>query len=86
VTYTVLVLQRAEKDLAALPQDQQTKILLRIRSLGQNPRPRQAKPLSGPYEGLFRLRSRDYRILYQIKDSEITVLVIRVLHRKEAYR
>ena len=50
------------------------------------PPARQAKLLKGPYEGLYRLRSGDYPILYQVKDREVVVLVIRVLHRREAYR
>lgn len=41
-------------------------------------------PLSGPFDGLYKLRIGDYRVIYAL--SADTVLVIRVAHRREAYR
>ena len=49
------------------------------------PRPRNSKKLSGG-SSRWRLRVRDYRILYEIDDAEKMVRVFRVAHRKEAYR
>lgn len=35
---------------------------------------------------LYRVRAGDYRIIYQIADDELIVLIVRVAHRKDAYR
>ena len=49
--------------------------------------PRQCgKALQGDLSGLWRYRIGDYRVLCDIKDAEVSVLVIRVAHRKEVYR
>ncbi len=49
--------------------------------------PRQAgKPLLWDFEGLYSARRGDYRIVYEILDSETTVLVHRVDHRRSVYR
>ena len=49
--------------------------------------PRQAgKPLLWDFEGLFSARRGDYRIIYEILDSENIVLIHRVDHRRSAYR
>lgn len=49
--------------------------------------PRQAgKPLLWDFEGLFSARRGDYRIIYEILDSEDTVLIHRVDHRRSVYR
>ena len=42
--------------------------------------------LKGEFEGLWRVREGDYRIIYELRQQEVTVLVLRVAHRKEAYR
>lgn len=56
-----------------------------VLSLVADPRPAGVKKLSGP-ESLYRVRVGDYRIVYQIADSELQVLVVRVRHRSTAYR
>lgn len=43
------------------------------------------KPLRCNLKGLYRYRFGDYRIIYEIKESELLMLVIRVAHRKEVY-
>jgi mRNA interferase RelE/StbE len=45
-----------------------------------------AKKLSGPYEGKFRYRVGDYRVICSIEDKELVVLVIELAHRREVYR
>ncbi len=47
--------------------------------------PYNAKRLTGPYTGLFSYRFQDYRIIYEIFEKKITVLVLRIRHRKNAY-
>jgi mRNA interferase RelE/StbE len=44
------------------------------------------KALKGALSGKFRLRVRDYRIIYQKKDDVLTILIVRIGHRKEIYK
>ena len=44
------------------------------------------RTLKGGLKGLRRIRVGDYRILYEIRQNELVVLVVRVVHRHEAYR
>lgn len=43
------------------------------------------KPLKGEYKGKFRLRINQYRVIFQVKDEELIIIVVRVGHRKEVY-
>ena len=54
-------------------------------ALAANPRPKGVKKLSGP-DDLYRIRVGDYRIVYQIHDDRLIVLVVRIGHRKDVYR
>ena len=53
--------------------------------LAANPR-RVGKPLRGHLEGRWTARRGEYRVVYRIEDSIVTVTVIRVSHRRDAYR
>jgi len=53
--------------------------------LYSEPRPRKAKKLSGG-SSRWRIKTGDYRILYEIDDAKKIVNVYRVVHRKDAYR
>jgi mRNA interferase RelE/StbE len=57
----------------------------RIDGLANNPRPRDSEKLQGA-EDLYRIRSGDYRIIYQIAEARLLVLVVRIGHRREVYR
>jgi mRNA interferase RelE/StbE len=43
------------------------------------------KALKGEYKGKFRLRINQYRVVFQVKDDELIIVVVRVGHRKEVY-
>ena len=43
------------------------------------------KPLKGTYEGLWRYRVGQYRLLTQIQDQKLTILMVTITHRKDAY-
>lgn len=75
-----------EKDLLKLPKNEISKILAKIDKLAKNPRPSGIEPLQGKFKGLHRIRSANYRIVYQIIDDRLIVLVVRVSHRREVYR
>jgi mRNA interferase RelE/StbE len=57
----------------------------RIDTLALAPRPAGAKQLAGP-ERFYRIRVGDYRVVYQVLDKILKVLVVRVGHRREVYR
>jgi mRNA interferase RelE/StbE len=76
-----------EKDLRKLGHTAQKKILTYLKDklmLAEDPR-RLGKPLSGEFSGLWRYRVGDYRILAQIEDDALIILVIHVGHRKNVY-
>ena len=72
------------KDLKSLPKSDIKRILSMIDSLSENPRRKGAIKLSG--ENLYRIRQGLYRIIYEIRDNELVVQVIKVGHRSEVYK
>jgi mRNA interferase RelE/StbE len=83
--YALLIKRSAERDLRRLPRALFERVNERILSLRDDPRPHGVRKLSGALEG-WRIRVGDYRILYQIDDEAQTVTIVRVRHRREAYR
>jgi mRNA interferase RelE/StbE len=81
--YRIKVTRAAERDLTALPKSVFKRVDAKIQSLAEDPYPRGAKKLE---DTLFRVRIGDYRIIYQIVSDTITVVIIRVRHRREVYR
>jgi mRNA interferase RelE/StbE len=75
----------AQRDLKALPRDVLPRIIKKIDSLSENPRPTGVEKLSGS-ENSYRVRVGDYRILYGIHDRVLLVLIVKVKHRRESYR
>ena len=76
--YTVHIHQRARKIILKLPKGKQKAIISLLESLADNPRPHGCKRLGGKLHELHRLRSGDYLIVYQIKDKDLIVLVLRI--------
>ena len=83
--YRVLISRTAEKQLKKLPGDIQKKISAVIVSLGIEPRPFGSKKLSASVS-TYRIRSGDYRIIYEIYDREVIVSVLKIGHRKDIYK
>lgn len=82
--YKLVVRRSVAKDLRALPQADIARILARIEALQDDPRPPGCEKLSGLER--YRIRQGVYRILYEIADEVLTVVVVKVGHRREAYR
>jgi mRNA interferase RelE/StbE len=82
--YTVFVERYAQKQIMKLDRKIITVIKNAISGLAENPRSKGYKKLKG--EEAYRIRVRDYRIIYEIDGAKITVIVITVGHRKEVYR
>ena len=85
MAYQVELSNRAKRDLAALAPDLQPRIVKALRTVEANPRPSGIEKLKGE-ENVYRLRVGDYRILYEIHDNQLLVLVIKIGHRREVYR
>ena len=84
--YRVIIKPSASKEIDAVGQKKdRQRIVLRIQSLGENPRPLDCEKLSG-YLDRYRVREGNYRILYSIDDEKLLVDVVKVGHRKDVYR
>ncbi|MDP4000592.1 MAG: type II toxin-antitoxin system RelE/ParE family toxin [bacterium] len=84
-SYRIRIKRSATKELRALPAPARRTLVGRIMKLARDPRPRGVEKLKG-LENAYRIRSGVYRIVYEILDRELVVTVIRVAHRKDAYR
>ena len=82
--YTVIIKKSAQKELDSLPKKLQLRIIGVIDLLAVNPFPPNAKKLQGR-EG-YRIRTNDYRILYQVKQETVTINVFRIGHRNDVYK
>ena len=82
--YKVFFKKSVEKDFKSIPKKDLLKILSKIESLQENPRPVGFEKLTGHER--YRLRQGRYRIVYSIQDNQLTVWVVKVGHRKEIYK
>lgn len=85
MAYSILLAPPAERQLTSLIDSVQKRIVRRLKSLRENPRPQGVKKLAGE-EDLYRIREDTYRIIYTIQDKELNVLVVKIGDRKEVYR
>ncbi|HVS65342.1 MAG TPA: type II toxin-antitoxin system RelE/ParE family toxin [Thermoanaerobaculia bacterium] len=83
--YEVRIKRSAVREIEAIPRKaDRRRILERIGFLAADPRPPAAQKLTG--QERYRLRQGPYRILYSIEDKVLTVFIVLVAHRSEAYR
>jgi len=83
--YKVVYLDAVEEDLKKLDKSTVKKILARIETyLAQDPK-ELGKPLKGDFQGYWRYRWGDYRVIYKISEREILILVLRISKRKDVY-
>lgn len=83
--YVILYKKSVDKDLRRIPKINRETIVKKIQALAENPRPAGVVKLRGS-DDLFRMRHTEYRVIYRLSDNELTVLVIKVGHRREIYR
>ncbi len=81
--YRIEIKRSAAKELETIQGKTRERIVETIRSLAVDPRPPHATKLSG--EEKYRLRQGDYRILYRIQDEVVTVVVVKIGHRRDVY-
>ncbi|MGB5621152.1 MAG: type II toxin-antitoxin system RelE/ParE family toxin [Gammaproteobacteria bacterium] len=83
--YRLSIKPSARKELVAVATKKDRQRIVRlIQSLAEEPRPPGCQKLSG-YDR-YRVRQGNYRILYQIQDNELVVVMVRIGHRREVYR
>ena len=85
MSYQIELSKRAERQLKKLDPGTQSLLGAAIDALAMDPRPSGVKKLKGE-ENVYRVRVRDYRIVYEIQDDELIVLVIKIGHRRDIYR
>jgi mRNA interferase RelE/StbE len=85
MTYRIEFAPSAAREFERLPRDVQARIARKIDGLAANPRPPGVKKLQGPIDR-YRIRIGDYRVVYDIYDRILRVLVLKVGHRRDIYR
>ncbi len=78
--------RRVQKDLSRLERSVRERILQAIQVLKQDPRPPAARKLRHPAIGEYRLRVGNWRVFYDIDKEAKAIVILRVMHRREAYR
>ena len=84
MTYKISILRRAQKQLAKIPANDYKKVKQAILDLAHDPRPPGSKKLKGR-DG-WRIRQGDYRVIYEIQDDQLIIIVLDVGNRRDIYR
>ena len=84
MSFSIRIKESAARELRRVARPDRIRIATAIDRLAETPHLGTA--LKGDLRGLRRLRVGDHRILYEIRDEELVVLVVRVAHRRDAYR
>ena len=84
MSYQVILPKSVQKDLDRRPDEIAERILDVLAELKTQPRPSGCKKLRG--ENAWRIRVGDYRVIYEIHDKVLQVLVVTIGHRREVYR
>lgn len=85
MTYRIEITSSAARNIRKLPKTVVMQLLDRIEALAANPRPPQATKLVGE-DVAWRLRVGNYRVIYEIHDKQLLIVVIRAAHRREVYK
>lgn len=84
-TYRIEWRSAAVRELKRLDRDVVPRVIQAVEDLAGNPFPAGVRKLRGA-ERMYRLRLGDYRIVYEVFHETLCVVIVRVRHRKEAYR
>jgi mRNA interferase RelE/StbE len=82
--YQIVFTRAALRGMNGLPREILRRLDAAILGLAHDPRPSGAEKLTG-YD-FYRIRVGDYRIIYQVEDERLVIVVIRVAHRRQIYR
>ena len=84
MTYSLQIKASAAKALAKIPKPSRIRLIEAIDRLRNEPHA--GGVLKGEFAGLRRIRVGNYRVVYEVVDDQLVILVIRVAHRKDVYR
>ena len=84
MTYSLKIKDSAVKALRRIPKPERVRLIEAIDLLATEPTA--GGVLKGEFRGLRRIRVTSYRIVYEVNEGELTILVVRVGHRKDVYR
>ena len=84
MSYSIKIKASAAESLRRIAPEARARIVDAITRLAHEPAA--GGVLKGEFSGLRRLRVGDYRIVYEVIDNALTVLVVRIAHRRQAYR
>ena len=82
--YRIIVKRSVLKALKKVPREAQIKIAGAIQSLANNPRPAQSLKL---VDSIYcRIRCGNYRVIYEVQDDKLIIIILKVGHRKDIYK
>jgi mRNA interferase RelE/StbE len=84
--YRVRLLDTASKNLAKFDKPVAQRIVERVHWLAENVADADLEALTGDFEGLFKLRVGDYRVVYELIHGEELIMIHAIGHRREIYR
>lgn len=84
MSYSIRIKKSAAKELARIRSADRVLVIRAIDLLKDHPH--SGSSLKGEYRGIRRIRVGDYRVLYEVSNEDLIILVIRVSTREEAYR
>ncbi len=84
MSFSIRIKGSAAKELKRIDRSTRSRIVAHIDRLAENPH--LGTTLKGDLRGLRRIRVGDYRVIYEVQDSVLVVLVVRIGHRRDAYR
>lgn len=82
--YRIELKSKVRKQLEKIPKKEQKRILVKIHLLANDPYPQYSKPLKGRDDRSMRVGN--YRVLYDVYENRLVILVLAVGHRKAVYR
>jgi mRNA interferase RelE/StbE len=82
----VVFISQSEENLAKLDKQIAQRILKKIRWLAENLETLTPEPLTGQFQGVYKLRVGDYRVLYTLEDDQNLIVIRLIKHRREVYK
>ncbi len=84
--YQIEIKSSAEKYLSKIPYKYHEKVKEKIDGLARNPFPPGCKKLKAPEKDQYSIRAGQYRVIYEVHEDELLILVVKIGHRKDVYR
>ncbi|MGA7722296.1 MAG: type II toxin-antitoxin system RelE/ParE family toxin [Ignavibacteriaceae bacterium] len=84
--YSIRLLKSASKELGKLDKQTAQRIVKRLHWLSLNVHSTKVFPLKGYLTGLYKLREGSYRIIFEILENEMTIIIHSIGHRKDIYK